>query len=69
MCVLIETERLQMREFTLDDVDAVYEFSTCSDVTRFTGDEGVVKNKRMQKDSSELSGSMNTKNMATLAML
>lgn len=46
MCVLIETERLQMREFTLDDVDAVYEFSTCSDVTRFTGDEGVVKNKK-----------------------
>ena len=35
-----------MREFTLDDVDAVYEFSTCSDVTRFTGDEGVVRNKK-----------------------
>jgi RimJ/RimL family protein N-acetyltransferase len=43
---LIETERLQMREFTLDDVDAVYEFSTCSDVTRFTGDEGIVRNKK-----------------------
>ena len=35
-----------MREFTLDDVDAVYEFSTCSDVTRFTGDEGAVRNKK-----------------------
>ena len=35
-----------MREFTLDDVDAVYEFSTCSDVTRFTGDEGIVRNKK-----------------------
>ena len=46
MCILIETERLQMREFTLDDVDAVYEFSTCSDVTRFTGDEGIVRNKK-----------------------
>ena len=46
MCILIETERLQMREFTLDDVDAVYEFSTCSDVTRFTGDEGAVRNKK-----------------------
>jgi ribosomal-protein-alanine N-acetyltransferase len=43
--ILIETKRLQMREFTLDDVDAVYEFSTCSDVTQFTGDWGVVKNK------------------------
>lgn len=35
-----------MREFALDDVDAVYEFSTCCDVTRFTGDEGVVKSKK-----------------------
>jgi len=35
-----------MREFTLDDVDSVYEFSTCVDVTRFTGDYGTVKNKK-----------------------
>lgn len=34
-----------MREFTLNDVDAVYEFSTNADVTRFTGDEGTVKNR------------------------
>jgi len=46
VCILIDTERLQMREFTLDDVDAVYEFSTNTDVTRFTGDEGEVKNKK-----------------------
>lgn len=35
-----------MREFTLDDVDSVYEFSTCPDVTRYTGDEGDVKTKK-----------------------
>lgn len=43
--MLIETSRLQMRQFTLEDVDAVYEFSTCSDVMRFTGDAGVIKTK------------------------
>ena len=43
--ILIETNRLQMREFTLEDVDAVYEFSTCSDVTQFTGDADVIKSK------------------------
>lgn len=58
-----------MREFTLDDVDAVYEFSTCSDVTRFTGDEGAVRNK---KDAERLIRTVwlnEYKNMATLAML
>jgi len=42
MTVLIETDRLQMREFRLDDVDAVYAFSTCPDVTQYTGDAGTV---------------------------
>ena len=46
MSILIDTERLQMREFTLDDADAVYEFSTNAEVTRFTGDEGTVKSKK-----------------------
>lgn len=41
--VLIETERLQMREFTLGDIDAVYEFQTNPDVTRFMGGDGAVK--------------------------
>lgn len=45
MTILIETERLQMREFTLADIDAVYEFSTCQRVSRFTGDAGVVQSK------------------------
>jgi len=43
MTILIETERLQMRKFTLDDVDAVYEFSICKEVTRYTGDAGTVR--------------------------
>ena len=46
MRILIDTERLQMREFTLDDADAVFEFSTNTDVTRFTGDDGTVNTKK-----------------------
>ncbi|TPH16589.1 GNAT family N-acetyltransferase [Litorilituus lipolyticus] len=45
MNILIETERLQMRQFTLDDVDAVYEFGHSEEVTRYTGDAGAIKNK------------------------
>jgi len=40
---LIDTERLQLREFTLDDADAVYEFQTNPDVIRFMGGDGAVK--------------------------
>ena len=40
---LIETERLQMREFTLEDIDAVYEFQTNPDVIRYMGGDGAVK--------------------------
>ena len=40
---LIETERLLMREFTLEDIDAVYEFQTNPDVIRFMGGDGAVK--------------------------
>lgn len=35
---LIETPRLALREFCLDDIDAVYEFSTNLEVQRLTGD-------------------------------
>ena len=45
MTTLIETERLRMREFTLEDTDAVYEFGACREVTRYTGDEGAIKTK------------------------
>ncbi|MET1255185.1 GNAT family N-acetyltransferase [Aliikangiella maris] len=37
--ILIDTPRLQMREFTLEDVDAVYEFSSHPQVIEFTGDK------------------------------
>ncbi len=40
---LIETPRLIMREFTLDDLEAVFEFSSDDEVTRLTGDMGMVK--------------------------
>ena len=41
MTILIETERLAMRHFTLDDIDAVFEFSSDRDVTKLTGDQCV----------------------------
>ncbi|SFC61230.1 GNAT family N-acetyltransferase [Pseudoalteromonas denitrificans] len=50
MTILIETPRLIMREFTLDDLDAVYEFSVNEDVTKYTGDLGMVKTKQDAKD-------------------
>ena len=44
--ILIETTRLQMREFCPEDLDAVYEFSRNAEVSRYTGDQGLVKNKQ-----------------------
>lgn len=41
--VLIETERLQLREFVLNDADAVYEFQTNPDVIRYMGGDGAVE--------------------------
>ena len=45
MTTLIETERLKMRKFNLEDIDAVFEFCTCPEVTRYTGDAGTVTKK------------------------
>ena len=50
MKILIETPRLLMREFCLDDVSAVYEFSTHPEVMRYTGDLGIVKTKQDAED-------------------
>ena len=50
MTILIETPRLKMRKFTLNDLDAVYEFSSNEDVTKYTGDIGMVKNKQDARD-------------------
>ena len=49
MKTLIETSRLIMREFCLNDIDAVYEFSTNPEVTRYTGDADAVKTKEDAK--------------------
>src|SRR5438067_2469193 len=37
----IETDRLLLREFTLDDAQAFYQMCTDSAVTRYTGDAGM----------------------------
>lgn len=42
--ILIDTPRLQMRQFIETDANAVLEFNRHPDVTRFTGDAGVVNN-------------------------
>lgn len=39
MDYLIETERLILREFTINDADAVYEFNSNPEVQKYTGDE------------------------------
>lgn len=38
---MIETDRLLLREFTLDDAEAFFHLCTNPDVTRFTGDGGL----------------------------
>ncbi len=38
MKILIETPRLAMRKFCLNDIDAVYQFSRMEEVMRYTGD-------------------------------
>jgi len=50
MTILIETPRLKMREFTLNDLDAVYAFSINEEVTKYTGDLGMVKTKQDAMD-------------------
>ncbi len=39
MNTIIETERLILREFTLDDCEAVYEFNSNKELHKYTGDE------------------------------
>ncbi|CAM3897090.1 GNAT family N-acetyltransferase [Shewanella aquimarina] len=40
---LIETPRLTMRQFVMEDAEAVYRFSSNPEVVRYTGDEDAVK--------------------------
>ncbi|MCK5536437.1 MAG: GNAT family N-acetyltransferase [Bacteroidales bacterium] len=39
MTTIIETERLILREFTMNDFEAVYEFGSNIEVQRYTGDK------------------------------
>lgn len=39
MNAIIETERLLLREFTMDDFEAVYEFNSNLELHKYTGDE------------------------------
>ena len=48
--ILIETTRLQMREFCQADLDTGFEFSTHPEVVKYTGDYGMVKNKQDAED-------------------
>ncbi|MGS0728094.1 GNAT family N-acetyltransferase, partial [Shewanella sp. 0m-11] len=41
--LITETPRLIIREFNLDDVQAVYDFNADERVNLYTGDAGVVK--------------------------
>ncbi|NMP16309.1 GNAT family N-acetyltransferase [Thalassotalea sp. Y01] len=45
MDILIDCPRVQMRHFTREDVDAVFEFSVDTQVSRYTGDAGFVSSK------------------------
>jgi len=49
MKTLIETPRLIMREFTLDDLDAVFEFSSDYEVSKLTGDPCVESKEEAEK--------------------
>jgi ribosomal-protein-alanine N-acetyltransferase len=42
MGITLETERLVLREFTLDDLEAFYQLCTNPEVVRYTGDGGIM---------------------------
>ncbi|MGB0893374.1 MAG: GNAT family N-acetyltransferase [Parashewanella sp.] len=43
--IITETPRLIIREFNLGDIDDVFNFNTNAEVTRYTGDAGMVTNR------------------------
>lgn len=43
--IITETQRLIIREFNLDDAQAVYHFNAPKEVNRFTGDAGMCESK------------------------
>ena len=51
--VILETERLILRPFTLDDLDASYEMNLDPEVSRFTGDGGVISKDELKRRIEE----------------
>lgn len=43
---ILSTDRMYLREFTLADADAVFEFNSEPEVTRYTGDADAVKTRQ-----------------------
>ncbi|WP_196888406.1 GNAT family N-acetyltransferase [Aureivirga sp. CE67] len=46
---IIETKRLILREFSKEDVEAVYEFNSNDEIHKYTGDEIIKTTKRAQE--------------------
>lgn len=46
---IIETERLILREFTINDVEAVYEFNSNIELHKYTGDEIIESRERAKE--------------------
>ncbi len=53
MMGLIETERLILRPFTMDDLEGVYEMNLDEEVSRYTGDGGVVSREEIKRRITE----------------
>lgn len=47
--LIIETERLILRPFTLDDLEPSYELNLDAEVSQFTGDGGVVSKEEIRR--------------------
>ncbi len=47
--LFLETERLIIRPFTTNDIDASYEMNLDEEVSRFTGDGGIVDRNEMER--------------------
>ncbi|MDA8896246.1 GNAT family N-acetyltransferase [Bacteroidia bacterium] len=49
MNIQIETPRLLLRPFTLDDIKASYEMNLDQEISKYTGDGGVISYEEMEK--------------------
>ena len=50
MNLILETERLLIRPFTLEDIDPAYEMNLDAEVSKFTGDGGVVSKSEIKRN-------------------